>query len=1408
MEDLDYEADEGSNLWGTIRSTFKHFSISDHARAHVGPIFTYHTHLHTSAAKDSTDIRFGVLPVAVSIAKFVEFTQGLFSRTHPIRLTESTLDSTTGELDVLERQLADSRAIIEDLRSETLTELGKECKELCKKVKRALADLESGQYGGSLDKALQDSQGQGWIQKLWKGLAEIQRRLSRLITIHICYHLDRHITVLDKIQREARDLGMIEPAEPRRLLEEIATVYVGADSTLQIGNLQPSLKALLSTLDHGASVSPKLRSDDFKNLSETLERLDQATALAISNHAFLKSLHFSKFDARWEEIPTAHVKTFGWVFRDDARGGNMSKPIGFTDCAGLDKTNACLRAWAGDGNRLLMPKYFFWVAGTRLQKSKVGLLRSLLFEILRALPELIPSVSDSVGGTPDDAMSDDEKWRLADLENALLYVVERCKGHNRLTTQFCFFIDGLDELEESRGQDETHIDLVGTLMAMSELPGVKLCVSSRPWDVFCQGLQDASGTLRLEDLTRDDMRNYTKAQLDTETSFRNFYTKSHEYRQFIDEVVVKANGVFLWVRLVTRDLLKQGFPHSDTVGVLHQRLDRFPKDLDEFFINTMRRIDKDSLPQAARIFWMAAEVEEPQLLMAYSLLDELPFRMDCSHHNLENMSDSEVRMRRDRMRRRLDECSRGLLEIVEDEPTMDLFFRLKVDYIHRTVRDFLKQPSTAALLPLDQRFAGLDGYGWLAPCVALVQVIRRAPFSKHQPQAIIRLLKDFFFFARQAEENQVDRNDLLKVLLAAEKAYMAAKKEFELPTDTNLALGLACQAKVFTFVKSKPARDLRSPRELKERSPLSYALEISATSRSWQIHPEIVSLLLEKGADPDRWNKNCYDNISGPPQRGRHHHQRPQFSYPSRISTIPIEHDNNVTKAYEARSPWEEFITSVYRNPSLANDMRIIQVMRSFLGHGADMCSFIQSGSTTLTVKDAIKELSTRQGVDLDLQPGSGKEAVTTALEGKRVVVIGAGVAGLAFIIGLRRQWPTDRVPPRIAIYDRRKAEQPCQTEQPDRSVLLTGPAAASGRETLQSLGLLEEALQYSVPEEADDDYFGDDPLSIDELLEESSSAGSTIVAEQAVQGHGRSRSGLPRRMRYGDLCKILVKAANQTDEIFWGVTCQNVLTRPDGKLGIWLTTEGDEDGRLDACDYVIAADGASSTIRASILSRNSPMMAENQVGGVATFPGRVPSSLNTWGTRTAKDWVNRTPFCSYYTVDENHVIWDVNSFQQIAGSDDLDNLDESKRVLELCGEHTNWMSTTDGKRQKLRTLFNNTHPRSIFSFRDGHKGVYSGSWDKNVVFIGDSNHAVGLSTGDGGSLALRDGWDLAEKFTRSEDLHGAIEVYKDASTIRASRELNFWGQGALNNGFRGVVSVSSVIRMVGNLFLMFLKGD
>lgn len=58
------------------------------------------------------------------------------------------------------------------------------------------------------------------------------------------------------------------------------------------------------------------------------------------------------------------------------------------------RTLVLLEEWCSN-RRLLTPTFFFWNAGTRLQKSIDGLLRSLVYQMLRECPELIGCLSVS-----------------------------------------------------------------------------------------------------------------------------------------------------------------------------------------------------------------------------------------------------------------------------------------------------------------------------------------------------------------------------------------------------------------------------------------------------------------------------------------------------------------------------------------------------------------------------------------------------------------------------------------------------------------------------------------------------------------------------------------------------------------------------------------------------------------------------------------------------------------------------------------------------------------------------------------------------------------------------------------------------------------------------------------------------
>ena len=133
----------------------------------------------------------------------------------------------------------------------------------------------------------------------------------------------------------------------------------------------------------------------------------------IENH-LLEALTFRLMYLREDEIHDTYKQTFEWIFDDNIidekpwsplitwlRQGNGSYWIGgkagsgkstlmkMISCA--EQTKKALVEWSG-AHQLITGSYFFWKAGTDLQKNQEGLLRSLLYTVLKQRRDLISRV--------------------------------------------------------------------------------------------------------------------------------------------------------------------------------------------------------------------------------------------------------------------------------------------------------------------------------------------------------------------------------------------------------------------------------------------------------------------------------------------------------------------------------------------------------------------------------------------------------------------------------------------------------------------------------------------------------------------------------------------------------------------------------------------------------------------------------------------------------------------------------------------------------------------------------------------------------------------------------------------------------------------------------------------------------
>jgi len=439
-------------------------------------------------------------------------------------------------------------------------------------------------------------------------------------------------------------------------------------------------------------------STDSQRLTTALSSLEIAAREHHVHLSFLRTLYFGEIPLRYNAIESAHKSTCEWIFNRPSNRMDGQKQLRFVDWLhsqddvfwingkpGSGKstllkfvsfhrdTQSHLEQWAA-GTPVLIGKFFFWNAGTPLQKSREGLLRSIIFSLLRQSPALLRATIIQTKSTMGDEFEDTTD--LDYLFNLYEFIVEQAKP-----SKICLFVDGLDEFHEPGQPLE---QLILCLRALQASPHVKMCVSSRPWPEF----EDEFGrqwSLKVEDLTRDDIRRYVLDKFNEHAQFPKLVQMDPSYSSFVDTIVKDAQGVFLWVYLVVREIL-QGLTFNDSLATLRSRLQSFPPDLENFFRHILGTIPQAYQKHTARYFKVTLESPRPLPIALYSFLEELEHNAEFAV-NMEidhGREDTEaVRSRVALARRRLDGRSRGLLECRDDD------YYVRVDFLHRTVRDFL-----------------------------------------------------------------------------------------------------------------------------------------------------------------------------------------------------------------------------------------------------------------------------------------------------------------------------------------------------------------------------------------------------------------------------------------------------------------------------------------------------------------------------------------------------------------------------------------------------------------------------------------------------------------------------------------------------------------------------------------------
>ena len=587
----------------------------------------------------------------------------------------------------------------------------------------------------------------------------------------------------------------------------------------------------------------------------------------------VESLLFTMISERQRRITEAHPRTYDWLFEetnikapespgisvlDWLRTGNGTYWVSGKAGSGKstlmkylynhDNTLTALRIWAGK-KQLVTAGHFFWYAGTNMQKSQQGLLQTLLYNVLRQNPALVPLVCKSRWSDPSGTHVFDPYWSLPELLNAF----SRLATQSVKSARFCFFVDGLDEYEGD------HTEVIRILNKLASNDDIKVCFSSRPWNVFEKGYGDNHGKkLELEKLTQGDIRRFVKEELFDDPRFQELKARDARYDDLVKEIAYKACGVFLWVFLVVRSL-RRGLTNEDTILELQERLRVLPTDLEEYFRRMLDSVEGLYHRQAARLYLM--RFDHPGILstMTVSYFDEedpgFALRAPMAPWSLD-----EIRERCTRTRVRVMARCTDLLEVSPISKDGELADS-RVDFLHRTVHDFLQTRNIHCLLT---ERAGATFNTHLFMCNSTLSQIKRLELRyKSHDKRFDSLVENFMYHFSQMEikgsyENGAIVDELDRTISVFRNTY-PSEYHPRLYTPMNVSarypetwlITEAMKQRLHGYLSSSPdkLKTLIKKRCPDGSPPLHVALQQSYNGE--EADPRIISLLLNQGASPN-----------------------------------------------------------------------------------------------------------------------------------------------------------------------------------------------------------------------------------------------------------------------------------------------------------------------------------------------------------------------------------------------------------------------------------------------------------------------------------------------------------------------------------------------------------------------------
>jgi len=337
----------------------------------------------------------------------------------------------------------------------------------------------------------------------------------------------------------------------------------------------------------------------------------------------LASLRFD--NTRYKKISPEHKGSFKWIWAHNEyrkwSTPDASRLLYIQGKPGSGKStlakyfNQNLLEWEPAANSATVARFFYSFREGELQRSHYNMFRSILYDILKHDETFFYHrfQTEYRGqrrcGVPFN-------WDYASLKT----VLKSIQDHSAAKRLY-LIIDAVDESEDNDRRDV--LDLLFELCAGTKHYILKVFVASRPVGKLEVCRSKLYGFIRLQDETKLDISSFA-------SSFLNRISLRHHLAQAAEYIVKNAQGVFLWVKLVGKELLdceEQGHSEKDILEFLKQ----LPTELRDFYTLMLERmtIDKSNLPNKDML-----NIRDGVKMFRFALFARRPLTVDELRHAL------------------------------------------------------------------------------------------------------------------------------------------------------------------------------------------------------------------------------------------------------------------------------------------------------------------------------------------------------------------------------------------------------------------------------------------------------------------------------------------------------------------------------------------------------------------------------------------------------------------------------------------------------------------------------------------------------------------------------------------------------------------------------------------------------